>query len=338
MALNKAKGLIKFRDGAHFYTKEGEARHEADLRMARKLNLYASPTSIWQDQHRNFFLERYKMEQFAAAAGDSMRQPHETVKDYAQRLYEKSLEHAETAGSFGTAVHKAINEHPKPCEDGAILPFYEKWLAWHDANVLETIASEIVIVDHDLLVAGTCDRINRMKDIGLAMPDWKTQGVKKDDKGRWKPNFYDAWKAQLAFYSVGWAKKMGQFPTIPACVSVIINSTEPTEPFVKVYDPEEIRDAYEQMVMYANAMSDPRPKGFVSKSDWTRILNDLPLEKWPMCLQPILNKLPDSIQPGRLARDRFKDLFDQSYLEYLTHIGAEHLIMQRRDTKSSLHS
>ena len=65
-----------------------------------------------------------------------------------------------------------------------------------------------------------------------------------DDKGRKKPAFYDSWARQLAFYCVARAKETGTFPNLPMAVSVVIDSNEPCQPFVKEWTVDEIHKNY----------------------------------------------------------------------------------------------
>lgn len=112
----------------------------------------------------------------------------------------------------------------------------------------QVICTERVLLCHDLGVAGRCDTIahgsGRFSG-KIIIPDWKTQDVKKDDKGRKKPAFYDSWTRQLAFYAVSYAKEAGLYPdTIPVTISLIFDSNEPSEPFEKAWSREETIDAY----------------------------------------------------------------------------------------------
>lgn len=93
-----------------------------------------------------------------------------------------------------------------------------------------------------------CISVNAANRIYLAgrqmVPTHNTQDVKVDDKGRKRPAFYDSWGRQLAFYCVARAKQRGMFPSLPRAISVVIDSNEPTEPFVKEWTKEEIESHY----------------------------------------------------------------------------------------------
>jgi hypothetical protein len=247
--------MINFETAAHWYGADGTPQHDADLRTARKNNLYPSVTTIDKDVFRNQGLEKYKMNQLVMAACAHQRQPHETDEGYANRIYQVSLEHSKSAAEFGSALHDAIEHYPQMPLDANLVPWLDKFGIWYSANVNHPLHQEKVLLDHDLAVAGRCDFIGIGKgkfEGQTIIPDWKTQDVKKDDKGRKKPNFYPSWARQLSFYAVSFAKEAGTFPMgIPTCISVVIDSNEPEEPFVKVWEKEEIQDAYTTFVVGA---------------------------------------------------------------------------------------
>lgn len=248
--------LIKFESGSHWYDCRGKApapSHDADLRVARKKLLYPSPTSIDKEEFRNMFLERWSMNQLAEAAGENYKQPHESPEDYAQRLYQLSLEYAKNAADFGSRLHKAIDSYPLYPSDHILHPWMDKFGEWRGANIRNTLSTEEIVYDHDLGVAGTCDFYGEgcgELPEGLIVADWKSQNVKKDDKGRKKPMYYDSWIRQLSFYSVCLAKKAGTFPDqLPTCVSGVFDSNEPERPFIKVWSKQETISGYEDFVI-----------------------------------------------------------------------------------------
>ncbi len=248
--------MIKFSNDSHWYQcREGEPtpHHDADLRVARKTLLYPSVTSIDKGVFVNDFLDKWKINQMAIAASECFRQPHETPETYANRLHEASRAKVIKAGDFGTRFHKAVEGYPAyPEKDPAIHPWVDQYGAWAHLNVASATHREAILFDHELGVAGCCDFIGIGAgpfDGQLIMPDYKTQDVKTDDKGRKKPAFYDSWARQLAFYAVSYAKKTGEFPTnLPTCISLIFDSNEPSAPYMRVWKREEINDAYMDFV------------------------------------------------------------------------------------------
>ncbi len=243
---------IKFEGGSHFYTHEGKPQHDADLRVARKERLYRSITSIDKDEFVNEFLQNWKVEQACYAAALSPRQPHESEDDYAQRVYELSLEYSKNAAEFGSKVHDSIEHYPMYPLDDTIKPWFDEYAKWHEENVEDIVASEKVVVDHGIGVAGRLDKILVIKGVGRCVVDVKTQNLKKDDKGKKKVNWYDSWVRQLSFYAVCDAKETKSFPaSIPRCASLVIDSNEPERPFLRVWDEDLVHAAYKQVVVAA---------------------------------------------------------------------------------------
>lgn len=249
--------MIKFKDGCHWYAcRNGDPtpQHDADLRIARKEMLYPSITTVLKEEFRNPGLERYAMNQLVQAASENFKMPHEEPEDYANRIYKLSLEHRDKAGEFGTAVHAAIEDYPQYPLDPTLHPWLDKYAEWHKENVDHVLGKELILFDHAIGLAGTCDNVSVGKGKysgAIILPDYKTQGVKKDAKGRKKPMFYDSWVRQLAFYAVSYAKSCGTIGSIPTCLSVVIDSTEPDNPVIKEWDKQEIIDAYEDVVIAA---------------------------------------------------------------------------------------
>lgn len=246
---------IKFQDSAHWYDREGKTAHDADLRKARKVGLYRSVTSIDKDIFKNPFIEQYKLDKLAEAAFNNPCQPHEGVDDYTNRIYELSLEHMESAADFGSQFHKAVETYGKQPISAELAPFIEKFMEWKAANVIEVVASEKVLLDHDIGVAGTMDTRLVHRTHGLVTADFKTQGIKTDKKSgkKNKPNFYDSYIRQLAFYDAVEAKAAGSFPSIGPCLSIVIDSTEATAPHEKIWSKEETLAGYEDFIIAAYA-------------------------------------------------------------------------------------
>jgi hypothetical protein len=267
-------GLIKFgSDSAHWYGADGSPQYDADLREARKSGLYASPTSIDKACFVNEFLQNWKNEQVVIACLDNPRQPHETPEDYANRVYELSLEKTRVAGEFGTKVHAGIEVWPEPPKDPEVQPWVDRFAEWYAENIQEKIGSEVVLLDHQIGVAGKCDLRAIHKIHGRCIVDYKTQGIKPDEKGRKVPNYYPSWIRQLAFYAGADAKDSGLWPQFPAAISLVLDSTEASKPYMKVWEPEAIKNAYKVFVvaawMFYNGQAKRKPYWPVEPWDLT---------------------------------------------------------------------
>ena len=261
--------MIKFESNAHWYTKVGEPQHDADLRDARKEKLLPSVTTIDKDVFKNDFLDRWKMNELVRVACESFKQLHESDEDYANRIYELSLTKAREAAAFGKEVHDAIEHFPQMPLDSRLHPWLDRFGVWFSSYVAEIVGREQVLVDYDLGIAGRLDTVAITRVGGrIAILDYKTQDIKKTEKGKKKPAFYESWPRQLAFYAVAYAKKNGTFPQdIPKCVSVILDSNEPDDPFVKEWEDEVIMASYHDFVVGAWLWF--RKRNFWPIGEWT---------------------------------------------------------------------
>jgi len=260
--------------GSHWYTKSGEAQHDADLRVARKATLYPSVTTVDKDVFINPFLDKWKQDQILIAAGDNHLQPHENAQQYAQRIWDISMEKSRVAMEFGNKIHDAIENHPQEPEDKSLLPWFVEFSKWWDNTKLESVASEAILLDHDLGVAGKTDKIARGPN-GRVVADWKTQDVKVDDKGRKKPVFYDSWGRQLAFYAGCDAKQSGTWPELPECISLVIDSNPGGLVYEKLWDRDEIKSAYKTFVTGAWLWFDKR--GYWPVGQWDATFTRIPM-------------------------------------------------------------
>ncbi len=246
---NQTLGIIKFDSAAHYYTAQGEARYDATLREARKEKLYVSPTTIEKQWFANNFLDQWKQDQLLIACVENPRMPHETIDDYAKRVYEISTNKARTAATFGKEIHQVIEEYPTSPSRVQHAAYYDAYAKWHERNVSAVLLSEGTVVDNSIGVAGRFDKLIAHREYGTCLLDYKTQNVKKDDKGNKKPAFYDSWCRQLAFYS-NTRMEMDKSGPI-TCINLVIDSNEACEPFEKVWSKDEIRSGLEDFMFAA---------------------------------------------------------------------------------------
>lgn len=262
------ESIIKFDHGSHWYSSDGTPNHDADLRVARKQGLYPSVTSIEKAWFANSFLEQWKANQLVIACVENQRQPHESISEYAQRVYEISTTKSRVASEFGKKIHSMVEDYPSHPEDSEVVAYYDSYARWHNKNVLSVVESEGVVLDHTMGIAGRFDKVILHSSYGLTMMDVKTQNVKKDEKGRKKPAFYDSWARQLAFYAHCKAiEAIGQPIELSACLSLVIDSNEPDEPFEKLWTKEEINGALEDFI-FASYGWFKRKKFWPTKTQW----------------------------------------------------------------------
>ena len=84
---------------------------------------------------------------------------------------------SEEARNFGTDVHHWIEKYlkkqnPKPLEDGEHQKCVEKFLKWESEHKIEWLASEVVVANLELQIAGTLDAI-ALVDGKLSLLDFK---------------------------------------------------------------------------------------------------------------------------------------------------------------------
>jgi hypothetical protein len=198
--------------------------------------------------------------------------PDETEIEYAARAVYGGNHASRKACDFGNLLHNTVERYALdrsikiPFE---LYPYWPALKAWFDENVEEVIHVELATTCKQFGVGGAIDSVFRLKDIGLAITDWKSQGVaiknyKKEPLVRKVPVWYPGWIQQLGLYSAMYqvhiqdrdgssdvanglyanlvAKDLvqGIWPdTAPKCVSVVIDSKEPGFVQAKVWTDEE---------------------------------------------------------------------------------------------------
>lgn len=238
--------FIKPQGGDHWYTSDGTPRYDATLREARKENLFPSPTTVLGIVHSQG-LERWKIQQTVDAGIATERGAAEDEDAYKVRVLERSDTLRRSAAELGTKVHHGIERLISWRLWDESSPILNAFHDWAVDNIRGHDWAERVLVNHKLGVAGKADALiyfqGKAAELVGGEPvlvDWKTQGMKlsKAKKPSYKPNYYNKWTMQLAFYA---SCEM----TPPRIVSVVINTTEPGEPFLKLWTEEEQASAFE---------------------------------------------------------------------------------------------
>jgi hypothetical protein len=120
-----------------------------------------------------------------------------------------------------------------------------------------------VLVNAELGYAGTADLLVEHQAHGLTLVDYKTQGVKPGKTAR----AYGSWCQQLAAYRRAIPPSLGGYGATGgrsmACLSVIVNSAEPSAPVEHLWSEEELRAGLESfeaaLVIWRNEKGyDPR--------------------------------------------------------------------------------
>lgn len=212
------------RDGTPCFTvpkKNGDGFKDVTLREARQMGLLPSVTSILRVLAKPE-LEAWKLEQAILAALTLPRIEGEDLQQFAQRVVKDSRAQSDEAAQFGRKLHKHLESWLLGASlpaDPDMEPFLHSVQEWFGAEVEQVYRCETVVT-HSLGFAGTLDLHCRLRGIGNAVVDFKTQAV------RARPAFYDEWLMQLAAYAAC-VLEMDGLAATPAAVSVVINSVEP---------------------------------------------------------------------------------------------------------------
>ncbi len=228
----------------HWYDVSGESivsAHDADLRQARKRNLFISPTSIMKSVRANPMLDRWIKKETVKACDANPRFANEDIDFYVRRIDDLAGKIASDAADRGTAIHAILEEYPKPCTDMSLLPWWDYFHTFYQENFQQTLHNEIRLCDREIGVAGTCDLVAIHKQHGLCIADYKTKRKMTGDIFHW------SYANQLSFYAHSYAKHNGLLE-IPTCISIAIDSVEPGVPVMKVWEKQEIEDAYNEFL------------------------------------------------------------------------------------------
>jgi len=222
---------------AHWYTGDGEPKHDATLREARKEKLYPSVTTVLSAKSAPG-LEAWKRNELLLA---SLNLPEEirAAKDTgvaAQYIIDQAGKKVETAAKRGTFVHDSIEKmfagEEWDRENPQLLAVDE----WIKANCVDHKWSEEVLINKEVGFAGRADSLIDHQAKGLTLVDFKTQDVKKSRKGQWTPKYYDKFLFQLAAYGAC-------LPERPNLLSLVINVNE-AEVYERFWTEEEADEAW----------------------------------------------------------------------------------------------
>lgn len=231
--------LIKQDESTHWYTVDGKPAYGKTLRDARKEVLLPSPSSINQMLSAPG-LELWKQQQILESAltmpESELAKYNGDVEAIANAIIEDSKSATRKAADRGTDVHhgaEAILNNQEWDEDDETL---QKVKEWCDANVVSKKWTEEILINKEIGYGGRADALLSHQEHGMCLVDFKTQKCRKLKSG-FKPTYYDKWILQLAAYSECIDYK-------PQCLSVVINTVEPTDCFEKLWTPEEQKEGF----------------------------------------------------------------------------------------------
>ena len=144
-----------------------------------------------------------------------------------------------SAADRGSAVHAAIEGYAQGGwlpEDKEIARLFEPARQWFDAEVIQVHSVEIAAGNPEWGYAGRVDLVATLRSSGRpTVIDFKTQKVRRDKAGNFKPLLHDTWPLQLEAYRQALICRDKGLADA-AIASVVIGSTEPVPVVVKVWD------------------------------------------------------------------------------------------------------
>lgn len=209
---------------AHFYaTKAKTPSLVEDVQTpakAKKIEgMYPSVTTVLSIIKDDFIDNRYKPMKITEIARDKPDISWEEVLEltYGLRMHPETGNMVPSS-SFGVCVHKRIEELLE-CEQDTILDAFTPWAKpfedWVDENGVQVLATEYIIVDPDLKIAGSIDFVGKDQEGKIFLADYKCRST----SGRGK--FYDKDCQQLAVESRA-VKKFMELDYDPEITSVCI--------------------------------------------------------------------------------------------------------------------
>jgi hypothetical protein len=105
------------------------------------------------------------------------------------------------AANLGSRIHAACEVYAQSAalpENDEVRVLFDPVREWFDADVERIDKVETVVAHHEFGYAGTVDLVAKLRSTGeWAVVDFKTQRIKRDNKGAIKPGFYETWPLQL---------------------------------------------------------------------------------------------------------------------------------------------
>ena len=217
---------------------DGKGERPTSLRDARKLGLFPSVTNVLSILAKPG-LDAWKLEQAILAALTLPRIEGETLDDFAKRVLADMTSEVGRAADLGSAVHAAIEGYAQGRwlpEDKEVARLFEPARQWFDAQVTQVHSVEIAAAHHEWGYAGRVDLVATLRSTGRpTVIDFKTQKVRRDKDGSFKPILHDTWPLQLEAYRQALASRDTGLADA-AIASVVIGSTEPVPVVTQVWD------------------------------------------------------------------------------------------------------
>jgi len=245
--------LIKRESASHWYLPDRTPYHEVEradgsglrpvtLRDARKSGAYPSVTNIISVLAKPG-LDAWRVEQGILAALTLPRLDNENDDEFARRVVYDMGEQVTKAADLGSRIHAACEVYAQSAalpENDEVRSLFDPVREWFDADVERIDKVETVVAHHEFGYAGTVDLVAKLRSTGeWAVVDFKTQRIKRDNKGAIKPGFYETWPLQLEAYRQA-ILHSGEGKQPRDIVSLVIGSTEPVPVMPKLWPREQL--------------------------------------------------------------------------------------------------
>lgn len=242
---------------SHYYFKNGDSCYEVpmasdaskmrdtNLRDARKLDLLPSVTTYLSDMISKKNLNQWIKKNVAKTAahiikelmgGTASLNPDITEEELITLILTRSDVEVNEAAKFGNMIHDMVEEYAlerKIPTDPALMPFFEPFKEWWDANVKRVFFAEVTVTGD--CYAGRMDLCAEMMDGTILIIDWKTRKRQKPTTkaekacGLGKFGTYETDIIQLCAYRKA-LMKMLNCPRIDGVANIFIDSENPTPP------------------------------------------------------------------------------------------------------------
>lgn len=262
MIINPSEPLVPREEGSHWYLVDGRPFHEvprADgkgmravtLRDARKVGALPSTTNYLGIIHKPQ-LSSWLIETAITAALTLPRADGESADAFARRVVEDMRSPTESATGIGSAVHDAAENYGRDKtlpDDPQIAGLFAPLREWMDAEIIEVAGQEFTIVNTEWGYAGRVDLLARLRctEGTWCVADFKTQKVRKDAAGNFKPTWYETWPMQLAAYREG-IRCAADLPDAEDMVSIVAGSTEPMPVTHRVWPREDFESHWQAFI------------------------------------------------------------------------------------------
>lgn len=204
--------------------KDGNGTKPPTLADARKMGLLPGISSIVNVLPKPN-LVNWRITQAILSSLTLPRNKGESEDEYAQRVIEDAEAQSDTARTFGSQIHQAIEDHLNGIQ--RMPPHLEPYLAgfmdWAKENIEDIHALELVVGDPALGIAGKLDMDCTIRGLGRCVCDTKTQTIKKGF------TTYPEWVCQLSAYEHCRRREDGIDRQL---VSIVINSAKPDQPYI----------------------------------------------------------------------------------------------------------